>query len=221
MPSGDYSAAFGAGDDEEVPASEWKARPEGAEYLAMRARVVDAAEAIVRERGAAALRLDSVADAVGLHRSSVYRYVDSKEELLTAVVVQVSLRVGREVIAALGATTRPDRFLVDGLAMAMARIATEPGLRSLMAPTSSEAMARVGTRAMLDGVRPLVEPLFGSAAEQGLLRPEVTTEDALRWVLVVASGLFRVPELVPDTEELTRLLELMLVPVLFRDRPAD
>lgn len=185
----------------------------------MRQRLVDAAETIVRERGAAALRLEPVADAVGLHRSSVYRYVDSKEELLTEVVVQVTTRVAREVIDALGAPAPPERFLAEGLAMAMARVATEPGLRSLMAPTSSEAMARLGTRAVLDGIRPLVEPLFVSAAEQGLLRPGVSTEDALRWLLVVAAGLFRVPELVPDPDELTRLLELMFVPVLLDRRP--
>jgi AcrR family transcriptional regulator len=201
-----------------VTAPQWKARPSGADYVATRQRLVDAAEAIVDERGAAALRLDSVADAVGLHRSSVYRYVDSKEELLTAVVAQVTGRVGREVIDALGPAVRPDRFLAEGLAMAMARIATEPALRSLMAPTASEAMARLGTRALLEGIRPLVEPLFVSAAEQGLLRPGVSTEDALRWLVVAAAGLYRVPELVPDADELTRLLELMLVPVLFDER---
>jgi hypothetical protein len=42
----------------------------------------------------------------------------------------------------------------------------------------------------------------------------VTTEDALLWLLIVATGLFRAPDVVPDVDELTRLLELMLVPVL-------
>ena len=70
----------------------------------MRQRLVDAAESIVRDDGAAAVRLDSVGESVGLSRSSVYRYFDSKEELLTAVTVQATLRVGREVI---------DRIRVD------------------------------------------------------------------------------------------------------------
>jgi AcrR family transcriptional regulator len=195
-------------------ASEWKARPESPEYDAVRRRLVDAAETIVQEHGAAALRLDSVGDAVGLHRSSVYRYFDSKEELLIAVVVQATLRLGREVIEAIGPSARADRFIVDGLAMAMARIATEPVHRSLMAPSTSEAMTRVGTRALTEGMRPLVEPMFVAAAEQGVLRPGVTTDDALRWLMIVATGLFRAPDLVPDREELTRLLELMLVPAL-------
>ena len=196
-------------------APEWKARRQSPEYAATRRRLIEAAERIVRDKGVAALRLDSVGEQVGLHRSSVYRYFDSKEELLTAVVVQATLRVGREVIAELGVSARPEQFLVEGLALAMARIATEPVHRSLMAPTTSEAMTRVGMRALTEGIRPLVEPMFVSAAQQGLLREGVSTDDALRWLLVVATGLFRSPDMVPDGDDLIRLLDLLLVPALF------
>lgn len=194
--------------------SAWKARPEGPDYDGTRGRLVDAAEVIVRDHGAGSLRLESVGDAVGLHRSSVYRYFDSKEDLLTAVVVRATRRVQREVIDELGESAPPERFLAEGLALAMARIATEPVLRSLTSPTASEAMNRVGSRALTEGLRPLVEPLFLEAAEQGLLREGVTTEDAARWLHVVATGLFRAPDLVPERDELARLLALLLVPAL-------
>ena len=180
----------------------------------MRRRLVDAAEQIVRDQGASALRLDSVADAVGLHRSSVYRYFDSKEDLLTEVVVKATLRVGQEVIAELGPDAKPERLLVDGLALAMAHIATDPVHRSLMAPASSEAMTRVGARAVSEGIRPLIEPMFNAATEQGLWREGVSADDAVWWLQVVATGLFRAPDLVPDVDELTRLLRLLLVPTL-------
>jgi AcrR family transcriptional regulator len=195
-------------------ASDWKARPEGPEYAAMRQRLVDAAERIVRDEGATALRLDSVGDRVGLHRSSVYRYFDSKEDLLTAVVVQATLRVGRYVIDELGESAGPEELVVEGLALALAHIATDPVHRSLMEPSASEAMMRVGGRAMTEGIRPLVEPMFAAAEARGALREGVTPDDALQWLYIVASGLFRAPVAVPDRDELTRLLELMLVPVL-------
>ncbi len=193
---------------------EWKARPDGPEYELMRRRVVDAAEAIVRESGAGALRLDSVAETVGLHRSSVYRYVDSKEELLTAVVVQATLRLGRGVLARLGPDAPPERFLVDGLAMALASIANDPVHRSLMAPSASEAVGRVGGRVLTEGLRPLVEPMFAAAAAQGVLRAGVTPDDALQWLQIVATGLLRTPVEPREPADLVRLLELMLVPSL-------
>lgn len=195
---------------------EWKARPEGPEYEAMRRRLVDAAEAIVRDKGVSALRLDSVADAVGLHRSSVYRYFNSKEELVTAVVVQATLRVGRTVIDKLGESAPPERFLVEGLAIALAEMANDPVHRSLMAPSASAAMSRVGGKALTEGIRPLVEPMFRSAAERGVLRDGVTPDDALHWLQIVASGLVSQPNIVPATDDLAALLELMLVPALLR-----
>lgn len=194
--------------------AEWKARSGNPEFEATRRRLVDAAEALVRDEGAAALRLDSVAEIVGLHRSSVYRYFDSKEDLLTAVVVQATLRVGRAVIDELGPDASPEHLLVDGLAIAIARIAIDPVHRSLMAPASSEAMTRVGDRALTEGIRPLIEPMFTAAAEQGSLREGITPDDALRWLRIVATGLFRAPDIVPDEHDLTRMLRLMLVPAL-------
>jgi hypothetical protein len=56
--------------------------------------------------------------------------------------------------------------------------------------------------------------MFVAAAEHGLLREGVTPDDALRWLLIVATGLFRAPEVVADPAELARLLELLLVPAL-------
>lgn len=194
--------------------SEWKARPGRPEYEATRARLVDAAEAIVREKGAAALRLDSVADLAGLHRTSVYRYFDSKEELLTAVVVQATLRLDRDVIAELGPDAPPERFLVDGLAMALASIANDPVHQSLLSPSASEAVARVGGRVLTEGLRPLVEPLFVAAADDGVLRAGVTPDAALRWLQIVATGLLRAPAELRDPDALVELLDRMLVPAL-------
>lgn len=193
---------------------DWKARPEGPEYDTVRRRLVDAAEAIVRDKGVNALRLDSVAERAGLHRSSVYRYFNSKEELLTAVVAQATVRVRRKVIQELGQSAPPERFLAEGLALALVELANDPVHRSLMDPSASEAMSRVGGKALIEGIRPLVDPVFVIAGEQGLLRDGVTPQDASRWLQIVASGLVRSPDIVPDPVELTALLELLLVPAL-------
>jgi hypothetical protein len=56
--------------------------------------------------------------------------------------------------------------------------------------------------------------MFVAASERGLLRAGVTRDDALRWLLIVATGLFRAPDVVADERDLTRLLELLLVPAL-------
>jgi AcrR family transcriptional regulator len=194
-------------------AGDWKARPVGPDYETTRQRLVDAAEAVVRERGVAALRLDSVAEAVDLHRSSIYRYFDSKEALITAVVVQASLRVGRRVIERLGDDADPERFLVDGLVIALGEMGDNPVFTSLLAPAASASVARIAGTALTEGIRPLIEPMFVVAAERGVLRAGVTPEDAIQWLQIVATGLLRLPG-IPGPEELRELLDRMLVPAL-------
>jgi AcrR family transcriptional regulator len=195
--------------------AEWKARPDGPDYDAVRARLVDAAEELVRVGGVNALRLDSVAEAAHLHRSSVYRYFRSKEELLTAVVTQASQRVRRKVARQLGRSATPERVLAEGLAMALAELVADPVHRALADPSATEAMAKVGAKALTGGLRPVVDPVFEQAAAEGLLREGVSTEDASRWLQVVARGLLRSPDLLGNREQVTALLDLMLIPALF------
>ncbi len=194
-------------------AGDWKARPVGPDYETTRQRLVDAAEAVVRERGVAALRLDSVAEVVDLHRSSIYRYFDSKEALITAVVVQASLRVGPRVIERLGDDADPERFLVDGLVIALGEMGDNPVFTSLLAPAASPSVARIAGTALTEGIRPLIEPMFVVAADRGVLRAGVTPEDAIQWLQIVATGLLRLPG-IPGPAELRPLLGQMLVPAL-------
>jgi AcrR family transcriptional regulator len=197
-----------------VPESTWKARPEGTDYDAVRQRLVDATEELLREGGVGALRQDAVAEGAGLHRSSVYRYFNSKEDLVIAAVVQSTLRIGRRIRERIGETADPENFLVRGIVEALEAMSADPLHRALTTPGSSRAMTRLANTALREGVRPLVEPMFASAAERGVLRDGVSVDDAIRWLQIVALGLMQAPTVVADTDDLEAMLELMLVPSL-------
>ncbi len=199
-----------------MPVSEptWKAQPQGPEYDAVRQRIIDAAEQLIRDGGVGALRQDAVAAQAGLARSSLYRYFDSKEELVTAAVVQSTLRIGAQIQAAIGTDADPEQFLVQGIIDALEAMAADPLLHALTVPTSSRAMTKLANNALREGVRPLLEPVFVAAAEHGVLRPGVSVDDALRWLQVVSLGLMQAPSVVADLGALEDLLHLMLVPVL-------
>lgn len=210
-----------------MPVSEasWKAHPQGPDYGAVRQRLVDAAEHLIRSGGVGALRQDAVANHAGLARSSVYRYFDSKEELITAAVVQSTLRIGEKIQADIGPEADPERLLVRGIIDALDAMAADPLLHALTVPTSSRAMTKLANNALREGVRPLVEPVFVTAAERGVLRPGVSVDDALRWLQVVSLGLMQAPSVVADLDALEGLLRLMLVPALIEspaliDNPA-
>lgn len=192
----------------------WKAQPHGPEYDAVRQRLVDAAEHLIRNGGVGALRQDAVAARAGLARSSIYRYFDSKEALVTAAVVQSTLRIGARIQSAIGSDAGAEQLLVRGIIDALESMAADPLLHALTVPTSSRAMSELANNALREGVRPLLEPVFVVAAEGGVLRPGVSVDDALRWLQVVTLGLMQAPSVVADLAALEDLLRLMLVPAL-------
>lgn len=196
-----------------VRESNWKARP-SADSDAVRRRLVDATEELIREGGVSVLRQDAVAARAGLARSSVYRYFDSKEELVIAAVVQATLRIGSRIQAEIGIDSDPEQLFVKGIIDALAAMAADPLVHALTVPTSSRAMTRVANNALRQGVRPLLEPVFAAAAGRGVLRAQVSVDDAVRWLQVVALGLMQAPSVVADADALEALLRLMLLPAL-------
>ena len=60
--------------------------PRTAKGRATRARIVAAAAALVRERGAAETSLDEVIERAGVSKSQLYHYFHDKADLLRAVV---------------------------------------------------------------------------------------------------------------------------------------
>jgi len=55
--------------------------------------IVEAAAEIFREKGFAAASLEDIASAVGMWKGSLYHYIDSKEDLLFAVVKEPAERI--------------------------------------------------------------------------------------------------------------------------------
>lgn len=75
-------------------------------HAAVRRDVLDAAVAQLAETGAAGLSLRAVARDVGMVSSAVYRYFASRDELLTALIVEAYDDLGERVEVAVGRSRR-------------------------------------------------------------------------------------------------------------------
>lgn len=76
------------------------------------AQILDAGRRELAEHGADGLSLRAVAREVGLVSSAVYRYVSSKDELLTALIIEAYDDVGEVAEKAAGGRTTPGRRFV-------------------------------------------------------------------------------------------------------------
>jgi len=56
--------------------------------------------------------------------------------------------------------------------------------------------------------------VFDATAGRATLKDGVDTDDAIRWLQIVALGLMQAPSVVRDADDLAAMLRLMLVPAL-------
>lgn len=141
--------------------------------------------------GAAALSLRAVARDLGVVSSAVYRYVRSRDELLTLLVIDGYNALGDAVDAALvGAPDEPrERLLVLARAVRTWALA-EPARYGLLFGTPVPGYDAPAEQTMMPGTRVIVtmQALFGQAYERGLL----TAPDPLPVVSGALSGSFEV-----------------------------
>ncbi|MCF2707074.1 TetR/AcrR family transcriptional regulator [Arcanobacterium haemolyticum] len=90
------------------------AAPTVKEHHAMvKAQLVEAAERILRETGPSGLTASSVATAVGIKRNSIYRYVDSVEDLKLLALEQHIPRWGEAIFQHIDLDATPEEQLVE------------------------------------------------------------------------------------------------------------
>lgn len=150
---------------------------------ATRQRILDAAEEVLANRGTD-VTMEEVATAAGTNRSTVYRHVGDREELITEVVLRSSLRGAERLTAVLeGPGTFAER-LGDALVTAIAFIRDTPHLLAVV--TAGDTGQRWPTidrdDRFLGAVFAYFRPHFERAVADGtVLRADV--DDTLDWLL--------------------------------------
>lgn len=86
--------------------------------------VVDAAAVVFKERGYHATRLEDIAEALNMQKGSLYNYIESKEELLLAVVTPPATQL-LESVSSLAGSDLPASEKIRLVARSHARILEE------------------------------------------------------------------------------------------------
>ena len=188
----------------------------------VREAVLDAAEACFHRYGIAQTTIDDVVRESKVSRPTLYRHAGGKDELLAAV----ALRALDRFLVDLARSVAPRSPLADALVDATlhaVKMARDSELMALMlAPASRRFAAHV-----MNDLQPEVrerlaayaQPLLDRARQEGVLRPGLTTHDAVEWLERVIGSLIFVPEPWPRTEADRRaFLHRVLVPAFLIDR---
>ena len=202
-------------------AAHWKAKSHRDGYDAMRERITAAAWEFACEKGLNKLTLNAVAEQAGCARSSVYRYFDSKEELLGAVFQDRVLALGNELDDEIQRWSDPREQFVRGLYLAVNMIRSGPGLELFKTVMLEESGRQTADIAMefIPAIAPdlmQLGPIYASAREEGAIRENLSDEDILRWMLIVGMSMVQLSPGKNEEEELAYLRK-MLVPSIFKE----
>ena len=187
------------------------------------ARILDAALDCYTRQGIGGTTLEDVARAAGVGRSTLYRYVDNRDDLLLQVVQRDAVQQQEEMSLL---TRYQDDFgqsLVDNMIYVMGGRRSRPINALLFGSSDNSLIDRVGLSP--GDFHPMAEalmaPLFEKAQAQGQIREGVTLEQAAKWCTRVLLSLINYPEeFLEDEVALREFLQKFLVPSLVRDAKA-
>lgn len=198
----------------------WKAKRYRADYDESRMRILEAAWDLASEKGLKAITFNKVAALAGCVRSTVYRYFDSKEQLLGAMMQEGMYALGQDIAAQVSSIDDPREQLLRGLYLAIIAVKTNPALRLFFFSEQTEGL-ELATLSMtsLPDTMPLLltmDPVFERATEAKLLRDGIDLEDIGKWLLTVGTSLSISPNFGRDENEDVAFLRRMLLPSIFK-----
>jgi AcrR family transcriptional regulator len=182
-------------------------------------RILDAALECYSRDGIQGTSLEAVATTAGVGRTTLYRYVDNRDDLLNKVVRRDAEQQREEMIIL---NRHQDDFaqsVVDSMIHVMRGRRLRP-INALLFGSADEALigrVNLSPSAFYDLTRDLMAPLFERAETANQIRQGVTLELASQWTARLLLSLVNYPEhYLEDEAALREFLQLFLVPSLVK-----
>ncbi len=184
----------------------------------VRSRAVDAAAACFRELGVAGTSVDDLVRTSGIARSTLYRHVGDRNDLLLAVVLREIDELRAALVERLDGTMSVIDLLVDGVVHAVDLVQASAVLHELLANPSllADEVSMQALDALVTRLQEFVSPLFVDHRE--VIRPDLDPTVAVEHLVRTIRSLtaFGVGG-APSRTDRRRYLRQTLVPVFVAD----
>ncbi len=193
----------------------WKADPNDPVYDEMRLRILSSASEIILETGISRLRLDGVAKRAGVSRSSLYRYFDSKEQVVYELLVYEFNKLAERMTRETQSINDPVERLLEAVVLSVEAYRQDPNIRKLVGPGNEYSIGVISFA--LERITGRITPFireFGFFANETLSVREKKNDYLARWLMniIFSLGVFGCGGL--STKEEKAMLKAMLVPIL-------
>ena len=182
-------------------------------------RILDAALRCYEVSGIGGTRLEDVAKEANIGRTTLYRYVKNRDDLLNQVV----LRDAEEQRNEMQLINRYANSLADSIldsAVHVLRGRRNRPINRLLFDEAGDGLNQVNLSpaSIYDLTESLLAPKFAEAVARGEIREGVTLEGAAQWMARIMLSLVTFPEeFIDDEDALRQFLGQFVVPSLIAD----
>ena len=178
--------------------------------------LIDAAEVCLAKYGPAKTTVEDVASTARVSRATVYRYFDGRDELILGVLMRAADRFLVRLRKVIARQNSVEDSIVESVLFTVDAVRSDERLSGLFAPESVGHTMRVAgaSQALIEKVQEMLSPVLGPALEQGLLRPNVTIDDAAEWLVRVVESILTVESKRRTRKDWAAFLHTYVVPSL-------
>lgn len=170
-------------------AATWGDRPPTDDDEARR-RLLDAAEACYERHGVSRTTVDDIAREASVHRTTVYRYFGSRDDVLAFVMLRESAGVIERAQRSMDGSGPFGNRLLDALDGAIAAVEESRWLSALFSPESlTMTVAAAASTTFRDRIREALRPYVDQAKANGELRAQLDPDAVADWLVRVAQML--------------------------------
>ena len=181
-----------------------------------RERVVRAAERCFAQYGVAKTTVEDVARLASTSRASVYRYFPGgRDEIILAALLASAHEFLPQIPARLRSARSVGDAIVELIVTAVDWVRSEPWRASLLSTPLSRTLSAADAAAPYAVCAAFIAPYFSAAQDAGLVRAQVTLDDAVEFVVRVIHSLLVVPgHRDRDDSETRRYVRTFVLPAL-------
>lgn len=185
----------------------------------MRQRLVDAAEVCFHRHGLAKTTIEDIAAEALVSRSTVYRHVGDRDELLLEVLLRAADRFFDRLEKRVSRESTISDALVDGVLYTLTSVRRDEDLMLLFAPEAIGYTTRIAgsSEAIFSRTAERLRPMVEVAQAAGELRANLTVEEIAQWLTRIVFSLLMLPGSLDSASEVRDQLERFLVPALVPD----
>jgi len=191
-----------------------KAKADTPEYAEVRQRMVEAAIDLMARNGFGKFRFEELAEKIGYNRATLYRYFDSKEDLMTEVMMTLMYEITNDIIAKTASKKVTRKNFADELYQIITDLRMDRRYAVVMDAQNVERFAQLTHQYFSVITATMLEKYMTDNPAGRVLKAGITIPEAVHWLMhqIISYGFFG---LKGDSEKQQKAyLEKMVVSVI-------